>query len=174
VNGGEPELTDIGTGPRGRGRLRLGPLTVMVVALVGATYCILHSWRHETRFQFLSGARRLFATDPGVPGFVQTVYVARRPLKDVANAAEKEATALGYQGKWSKDGRYFILVGAGPDHVSVDLSAGRATGKHWVVDGDFVDGDSDPQWTTIEVSEVDTMPMWLRNVVSWPGLLFSA
>ncbi len=109
----------------------------------------------------------------GSPGFFADVYTYRGTVSDVSKKFEAELVPQGYVRSDSKRGplRVSFMKGIGlslSNFVSVDISPGRTTGKHFVIDGDFLDGDSNPEWVTVTLTAGDPLPTEVRDFLSWP------
>lgn len=136
--------------------------------VTGASSAVVASCLHfatpSPHWRFLGEHRRLMSLDPGSPGLLWSVYSFRGDPLQVSSAARSELLPRGYQEEWSSKGHYFQT--GRPSYGSVSVEPGRAVGKHWAIDGHFLDVDYQAKgWVTVGVVEPDPFPFWLRNFV---------
>ena len=103
--------------------------------------------------------------NPGMPGVIGLAYSWRENYAHVVARADRELLPLKLQRQVLKSGEGILysqppsLLPMGP---SIDILRGRVTGKHFRIDGDYLDTVPDPGWVTVEVIQRDPVPSWLR------------
>ena len=138
----------------------LGLAAVLSAAAMAA--CILR--RPGPPYKFLPRQDPL-VFNPGMPGIIGLAYSWRENYADVVARADRELLPLKLQRQVLKNGEG-ILYSQPPSPVpmgpSIDILRGRLTGKHFHIDGDYLDSEPDPGWVTVEVIQRDMVPSWLR------------
>ncbi len=138
---------------------------ISAVSVFVGVWC-LHSFKDPPmRFAFLGSHPFTLSMEPGIYGLVEVAYSFRgNPEKTISDAA-KELGSLGFKVDRKKDSLFATLERSHHvpfDGVSVQVSSGRVVGKHFVVDGDIVDIEKRDDWVTVDVTQPDTRPTWVR------------
>src|SRR5437870_1824987 len=121
-------------------RLKILKFLLIAATAVALVTSALRYYRPTPEYDFLGGHKALFDSDPGVLGYLARDYSFRGTQEQVADVAEPELARPGYQR--GNDGR---SVSFEIDRVWVEpieivyISAGRTYGKHFAIDGDFLD-----------------------------------
>ena len=126
--------------------------------------CGLHFvHRQPSRFKFLGTHQKVFSVEPTWPCRVGAAYTFPADWNLFSTLVESEMKSLGYE--VSKDGQSIeaSLVGTNPmTNYGVYAHVGKATGKHFMVDGDFVDTEPKRGWVTVQTFEPDLLPFWIQ------------
>ncbi|MFI5386396.1 MAG: hypothetical protein ACHQ50_09780 [Fimbriimonadales bacterium] len=141
-------------------------LAVTVVSTF-TVFLALHFVKPISRFAFMKGNPMVFGGEPPGLGYVEAFYTFKADPREVLRAAHSELDRLGY--KDDASGRSFTFRRRSRDGTpiaEITLYPGKAVGKHWLVDGDMIDIDhSRTDWVTVDVIELDWLPVWLHVVV---------
>ena len=141
-------------------------LTVLSVA---SLICLAFSWPRGLKYEFLDGQRPLFSVDLGVGGFISEAYTWKGNYNEVVRRADLELKAKGmFRQNYKKvKGVYFYRPMGDPlGSVTIDLQPERTVGKHFAIDGDFLDSSREPGWISVQVLREDPLPIWLRSFLN--------
>lgn len=110
-----------------------------------------------------------FSGEPPGFGYVEAFYTFKADPNETLRAARQELEGLGYMGDSSRAGESSTFrrqSSEGTPIAEITVCPGKAVGKHWLIDGDMIDIDhSKTDWVTVDVIELDSLPLWLHFVV---------
>lgn len=112
-------------------------------------------------FQFLKGHAVSMTADPGVPGFHSFVYNFRGSPQAVMHQAIPELEARGFNTQMVQ-GTCEATRSDSEVHAQVTIYSGQLKGKHFAIDGDFLDVDESPNWVLVDVTVEDPNPHLYR------------
>jgi hypothetical protein len=144
---------------------RFGLIMTVVALIVG---CLLVMRNRGNGFQFMAGHDRKFSLMTGSNGFVGEAYTWEERYEDVVKRADAEFAGHGVTRHTYKKGRGVTFsrpIGHRLGPFSVDIQPGKTTGKHFRIDGDFIDSTDDPAWVSLQVIRPDPLPAWLRSIL---------
>jgi hypothetical protein len=119
-------------------------------------------------FQFLSGRAVFLDLRSSVAGSNRSVFTYPGHAAGVIELAGAELSSKGYRAMNANSTRqatFQLPDSIGNPLAEVFVATGRTTGKYAAEGGDFLQGDSDPEWVTVSVTRPDALPYAVRRLV---------